>query len=266
MLGAVRTALDSILGSATFLQAAAGSGRLFELFLVTGIAFRLQQRGLDVWLQRSDGTRIAPTDLDRRYIQRGGAPSGLAPATAGAGNASVIAFMTSAGRGWEIWNGVQFRGRSWALHEIDIAVVPAEIGDELRLTGGVPFGRPRVAVECKDVGLAGSVDEMRAFVARLYDLTILEVHCPFYPLPPPPFQSIYPGNLGGHPFHGAPKTYLHENGRTMNVVARRTGFRSGSVAMTSYYRVEPRGFITASSAQADLLLNRVADWVVATCL
>ena len=48
----------------------------------------------------------------------------------------------------------------------------------LRLTGGVPFGRPPVAIECKDVG---SVDETRAFIVRLYDMTVLQGHQPHLP-------------------------------------------------------------------------------------
>lgn len=264
MIGAVRSALDSVLGSAGVLQPAAGSGRLFELFILTGIAVRLQQRGLDVWLQRSDGSRINPTDSDRRFIQRGGAPSGVESAAAGRNNASVIAFTTASGARWEIWNGIQFRGRSGATHEIDVAVVPGEVGDDLRITGGVPFGRPRVAIECKDVGKAGGVDEMRALVARLYDLTILQSHRPYVPFPPP-LRAIYPGNLMAHPLHSAKVTYWIENRDTMNVLARRTGFAAGAVAMTTYYAVEPHERITVGSVRANALLDSVADWIVARC-
>ena len=149
MLSEVRTALGNVLGGATVLRRAAGRGRLFELFVVTGIATRLQNYGFDVWLQRSDGSRIYPTDTDRRFIQRGGAPSGVPSAAQGSGNASVIGFRTATGSRWEIWNGVQFQGRSGATHEVDVALVPAEVGDALRVGGGVPFGRPRVAIECK---------------------------------------------------------------------------------------------------------------------
>jgi len=42
MLSAVRAALLGILGSVPALQSAAGSGRLLELFILTGIAIRLQ--------------------------------------------------------------------------------------------------------------------------------------------------------------------------------------------------------------------------------
>lgn len=111
------------------------------------------------------------------------------------------------GAEWEIWNGVQFEGRSGATHAIDISLVPRQVGMELRQSGGLPFGRPRVAIDCKDVGQAGSVDEMRAFVARLYDVSLLYGHEPYLPLPgpregstrehPPGLRSTQRGSLTG---------------------------------------------------------------------
>jgi hypothetical protein len=153
MIPAVQAALNTILVGVPTLQYANGAGRIFELFIMSGIAERLQSLGFDVWLQRSDATRINAGDADRRFIQRGGAPTGVQSAVAGPDNASVIGFQRGVdARSWEIWNGIQFRGRSSGLHEIDIAVVPLEVGNALRQAGGTPQGRPRVAIECKDVG------------------------------------------------------------------------------------------------------------------
>jgi hypothetical protein len=265
MINDVRAALDLILGSVATLRNANGAGRIFELFIMTGVATRLQGQGFDVWLQRSDGTRIGPADPDRRFIQRGGTPTGVLPAAMGPENASVIGLRRLAsGSEWEIWNGIQFEGRSGATHEIDIAVVPREVGVQLRLTGGLPFGRPRVAIECKDVGQPGSVDEMRAFVARLYDLTVLQWHQPYLPFPPPT-QGIYPGSNVGNPFYAAQATYWGENRHTFNVIARRTGFAAGAAAMTNYYAVEPHGFITLGSTGAGALMDAVSQWIVAEC-
>ncbi|HLG55472.1 MAG TPA: hypothetical protein VI485_09075 [Vicinamibacterales bacterium] len=265
MLSEVRTALSQVLGASSVLRRAAGRGRLFELFILTGIATRLRNHGCDVWLQRSDGSRIYSGDSDRRFVQRGGAPSGMPSAAQGTVNASVIAFRTASGSQWEIWNGIQFQGRSGATHEIDIAVVPAQIGNDLRTSGGgVPFGRPRVAIECKDVGTAGTVDEMRALVARLYDLTILQGHQPHFNFNPP-YQAIYPGNLGGHSFHSSRFRYWDENRHTMNALARRAGFSAGSVALTSYYAIEPHGRIRVGSSETDALLDAVRDWIVSRC-
>jgi hypothetical protein len=139
-------------------------------------------------------------------------------------NASVIGLLRLAnGSEWEIWNGIQFEGRSGATQEIDIAVVPQEVGTQLRLTRGLPFGRPRVAIECKDVGQPGSVDDMRAFVARLYDLSVLRWHQRYLPFPLPT-QGIYPGSNVGNVFYAARATYWDENRHSFYVVARRTGF------------------------------------------
>lgn len=265
MISAVQSAINTVLGSVATLRNANGAGRILELYIMTGVAIRLRNRGFEVWLQRSDGSRIGPNDADRRFFQRGGAPTGVPPASAGTQNASAIGIRRSSnGSEWEIWNGVQFEGRSGALHEIDIAVVPREVGTQLRQTGGSPFGRPRVAIECKDVGQPGSVDEMRTFVARLYDLTVLQLHAPYLPFPVPA-QGIYPGNFGGNPFYAARGTYWQENRHSFNVVARRTGFAVGAAAMTNYYSIQPYGSITAGSPQSSALMDSVAQWIDAEC-
>jgi hypothetical protein len=191
MIPAVEAALNAIVGRVATLEHAAGAGRIFELFVMTSLAHGLRDAGFTVWLQRSDGTRILPADADRRFIQRGGAPTGVPAASAGSDNASVIGFRWRRRASWEIWNGIQFSGRSGAKHEIDISIVPATVGAALRQSGGTPVGRPRVAIECKDVGAAGSLDEMRAFLARLYDVTLLHAHHRHLSFPAP--RAIHPG-------------------------------------------------------------------------
>lgn len=262
MIPSIRTALNAILGAAPTLQLPGGAGRAFELFLMTEIAAELQRRGYDVWIQRSDGSRIAPTDPNRAFIQRGGAPHDVYSAAAGSNNPSVIGFRYP-GRttSWEIWNGIPFRGRSQATHEIDIAIVPAEVGQTLRNlpTGGTPTGRPRVSIECKDVGTAGSVDEMRAFVARLYDITLLGMHHQHLGINGPA-QTIHPGAV---PHLPVAQTYWEENRQTLNIIARRTGFVVGAGALTGYHAIDPRAHITVGSANAHALWVSVADWIVA---
>ena len=265
MINRVQNALDSILGGLAILNSATGAGRIFELFVMTSIAFEMRNRGFEVWLQRSDGSRIMPSDANRTFIQRGGAPTGIAAATAGAGNATVLRLKRIPnGDEWELWNGVQFCGRSGALHEIDIALVPGPVGDTLRLTGGTPFGRPRVAIECKDVQQAGSVDEMRAFVARLYDVTILKAHERYMPVSGPS-AGIYPGSPTHSPFYPARLYYWDENRHTFNAIARRSGFTSGAAAMTAYYAIEPHSSITVGSSQATVLVGAVCQWIEDEC-
>lgn len=263
MIPDIQAALDGVLGNAATLRNAGGAGRAFELFVMTGIARELKARGYDVWLQRSDETRITPTDRNRDFIQRGGAPTGLAGKGQGDQNASVICFRQRRWPVWEIWNGIQFEGRSGALHELDLAIVPASVGAALRSrpTGGYPTGRPRVAIECKDVQAAGSVDEMRAFVARLYDLSLLHAHHRYLPFTGPS-QAIHPGAPPGGT-HRSVLTYWQENRRTLNVIARKTGFVHGAASMTGYHAVEPHGGIVVGSPTTTALIDAVASWIVA---
>lgn len=259
MIVAVQTALSSILGNNPALNNAAGAGRVFELYVMTGIAVEMQNRAFEVWLQRSDGTRILPTDPSRMFVQRGGAPAAISPAAAGPGNASAIGLRRSIGSTWELWNGVQFRGRSGAHHEIDIALVPAEVGSQLRINGGRPFGRPRLAIECKDAATSGSIDEMRTFVARLYDLTVLTGHQRHLPTPPPTL-AIAPGSPSGN-FYSARGTYWDENRHSFNAVARQSGFSAGAIAMTAYYGIEGHPSVTLNSAGYVGLVDSVCDWL-----
>jgi len=96
--------------------------------------------------------------------------TGVLPAANGPGNASAIGLRKIAsGSEWEIWNGIQFAGRSGATHEIDI-LVPRAVGTQLRLTGGLPFGRPRVAIRvqgCRPTRQRGRDASLRRASLRL---------------------------------------------------------------------------------------------------
>ena len=259
MIGAVEKALRDIVGSAATLLNAAGLGRLFELYVMTGIARALKQRDYDVWIRRSDGSRVLPNDVRRDFVQRGGVPAGIPPVSVGPGEASSIVFSRH-GPEWEMFNGVTFMGRSQALHEIDIAIVPGSVAASLRNSGGgSPMGRPRVSIECKDAGTNGSVDEMRAFVARLYDVTLLRGHHSYLHMPYPA-KVIHP-NAPPDPVNRASLTYRDENRRTLNVLARRTGFVEGAVVLSGYHAVVPYDGIVAGSPSANELMDAVADWI-----
>ena len=260
MIPAVQTALNSILGNNPVLSNASGAGRVFELYIMTGIAVEMQSRGFDVCLQRSDGTRIYPSDPNQAFIQRGGAPTAVPAASAGANNASVIGMSRPGGAVWELWNGIQFRGRSGGLHEIDISLVPESVASNLRIAGGCPLGRPRVAIECKDHASAGSPDEMRAFVARLYDLSLLEGHRWYLPNPSATTMAIYPGSPSGA-FYEAKQTYWDENRNSFNAIARQSGFSAGSRTMTSYYSIEPHSSISLNSVGFTTLIQAVCQWI-----
>jgi hypothetical protein len=259
MIPNIQAALDTIVGRVTTLEHASGAGRIFELFVMTSLARGLRNAGFSVWLQRSDGTIIQPADADRRFIQRGGAPTGIPAAAAGPDNASVIGFRRGRRQGWEIWNGVQFAGRSSATHEIDISIVPSSVGTAIRAGGGIPVGRPRVAIECKDVGINGSLDEMRAFIARLYDMTLLHAHHRHMHFPHA--RALHPGSPNESK-HRAIVTYWQENRRTKNIIARRTGFTGGTAPLGDYHRIEPHRNITVGSSTVDDLVWSVVNWAV----
>lgn len=259
MIPAIEAALDTIVGRVTTLEHAAGVGRIFELFVMTSIARGLHDAGFTVWLQRSDGTVILPGDPDRRFIQRGGSPTGVPAASAGADNPSVIGFRWRRRPKWEIWNGIQFAGRSAATHEIDISIVPSSVGAALRASGGIPVGRPRVAVECKDVGAAGSLDEMRAFLARLYDVTLLHAHHRHMHFTNA--RVLHPGSPN-EAKHRATVTYWQENRRTKNVIARRTSFSSGTAPLADYHRIEPHQNISVGSSTVVDLVDSVVTWAL----
>lgn len=258
----VRNNLRAIIDSIATLRDAAGAGRAFELYVMTGVGRALQVRGYDVWVQRSDGSRVRPTDSDRRFIQRGGAPTGIAAGMQGREHASSIAFRRGRRSAWELHNGIQFIGRSAASHEIDLAILPESVARTLRNSsnGGRPLGRPRIAIECKDVGIDGSVDEMRAFVARLYDLTILHAHHRHLDVSGAAPRVIHPG-APDERIHRPTITYWNENRRTLNVLARRTGFVRGSAALSGYFAVEPHARIAVGSNAATELMDRIADWL-----
>lgn len=261
MIAEVKTALGAIIGTVPHFQPANGPGRAFELYVMTGVGLALRHLGYDVWVRRSDGSRMRPSERNPCFVQRGGRPTGIASRRQGRNNASSIAFCRGQGQVWELLNGVQFEGRSGALHEIDLAILPEEVAETIRNrpAGGYPRGRPRVSIECKDVGTNGTADEMRVFIARLYDLTILDLHHQHLGVTGPP-SAIHPGAPPGL-LHDPASSYWDENRRTLNVLARRTGFMKGATALTGHYAVEPHGGIEVGKAPAKRLMHEIADWI-----
>ena len=105
----------------------------------------------------------------------------------------------------------------------------------------------------------GSVDEMRTFVARLYDVTLLLGHHRYLPVPDPA-RVIHPDEPPD-PVNRASRTYWDENRRTLNVLARRTGYVKGAIVPSGYHVVVPYAGIAAGSASADQLMDDIADWI-----
>lgn len=75
---------------------------------------------------------------------------------------------------FELRGSLQWRGRSGALHECDISLIPAAIAEVIRASGGgYPHGLPIAAIECKDKTTSGTLDETRQTLARLFDLALV---------------------------------------------------------------------------------------------
>jgi hypothetical protein len=75
---------------------------------------------------------------------------------------------------FELQGSLQWGGRSGARHECDISLIPAAIAEAIRNSGGgYPRGLPIAAIECKDKIAAGTLDETRQTLARLFDLALV---------------------------------------------------------------------------------------------
>jgi hypothetical protein len=86
----------------------------------------------------------------------------------------LLEHQTYPDRHLELHGGLKWRGRSGATHECDVSVLPACIATALRTNGGgTPQGLPVAAFECKDKTPAGTADEMRQTLARLFDLALV---------------------------------------------------------------------------------------------
>jgi hypothetical protein len=151
--------------------APSGQGKALEAWVLMKLAEEV--RHMPAWrvsLRRGDGSLLPPGstfDLpsQRSRIQ---ASSPTAP--------GYVLLERRGVPGWrlELRGSVQWMGRSGAKHEIDVSLLPASIGEALRDNGGgYPHGLPIVAVECKDKGGVGPLDETRQTLARMYDLVLV---------------------------------------------------------------------------------------------
>lgn len=263
MLSQIQSLLDSIASSSVSLTNANGAGRAFELLIMTEIAAELRSRGYTVYLLRSDGHAQLPGSHSITFIQRGGAPSGVPSASGGVNGPTSIVFQRQAGLPeWEIWNGVEFVGRSGSTHEFDLAIVPKKLGDLLRAepNGGRPFGHGWILIECKDVVSNGTSDEMRAFLARIYDTTLLRGHAQYLGATPP-LGRIYALDPSQTGFGEMSDTYRTENRTVYHGIARRTGFMNGTVGMSDYYFIRRFEKIDVGSQGLGKLKIEICDWI-----
>jgi hypothetical protein len=150
-----------------------GQGKALEAWVLMKLAQTVRQSLSASWavsLRRGDGSPLPPGasfDLpsQRSRIQ---ASSATAPCYV------LFEHRHEPNRRLELRGSVQWIGRSGAKHEIDVSVLPAAISEAIRDNGGgYPHGLPIAAVECKDKGDIGQLDETRQTLARMYDLTLV---------------------------------------------------------------------------------------------
>jgi hypothetical protein len=260
----IKRNLKNILQAAPVLKNANGAGRIFELYVMMRVAKELRHSGWTVEPLASNGKHLLPPSTgmpkikSQPFIQRGGAPTGIVP-TSGNNGPSTIK-ISRKGRSYEILNGVLFQGRSSALHELDISVVPHQLAVQLRARAveGFPFGRPRIAIECKDVSSKGTPDEMRSLIARMYDITILQSHLNSLGLPD---GYIFDNPIPNFHDPNAPISYRDSNQKSLCVLARRGGLSSGSSKMTGLYNIRPYIDVIHPSTSAGNLVNDVVIWI-----
>lgn len=261
MLAEVGQLLDAIAGASVSLQAANGAGRHFELLIIAEIASELNQRGYSIDLISSDGTRQSTTSGPIVYRQRGGVPSPVPPASWGStGPTSILFRSKKSEQEWEIWNGVEFDGRSGGRHEFDIAIVPKALADDVRSTGGAPLGHGWVLIECKHRKDAASPDEARTLIARIYDTTLLRSHVP-YLRPSQKAARIFPPTTFSPGYGPGAITYRERNKAGYTALVRTTGFSLGAIALTAGYFIAQHENIALGSAELAGFRKDVANWI-----
>lgn len=261
MLKQIGQLLDGISGASVTLQATNGAGRHFELLVIAEIADELHKRGYQIQLISSDGIRQSTAVGPLVYRQRGGAPAPVPAASQGANGPTSIRFRSPVtGQEWEIWNGVEFEGRSGGHHEFDVAIVPQGLASAVRTTGGSPLGNGWVSIECKHVADAASPDEARALIARIYDTTILTGHCHhFRPKYLP--ARIYPPDPALPGYGTSATTFRERNVAGYAALVRTTGFSTGAAALADGYFIIRHGSIAIGSAALSAFRSEIADWI-----
>lgn len=150
-----------------------GEGKALEAWVLMKLANTVRRQMNRFWrvsLRQGDGTTLPSGSTFNLPNQR----SRIQPSSATAPGYVLIEHKTHNDRRFELRGSVQWKGRSDAKHEIDVSMLPASIGEAIRNNGGgYPHGLPIVAVECKDKGGFGPLDETRQTLARMYDLVLV---------------------------------------------------------------------------------------------
>lgn len=205
-----------------------GAGKALEAWVLVRLASAA--KALPTWnvtLRRGDGTPLGVGEPFRLPDQ----PSRIPPSNVAGPCYVLLQHTQHPCVALEIRGGVQWKGRSGALHECDVSVLPANIGEAIRNHGGGnPQGLPVATIECKDKASAGSLDEVRQTLARLFDLALVtrpssRLTC-----------RIFESNTGIH-WGRRRTTYVSLFACGTFGIARAGDFQSGAKTLAEHYHI-----------------------------
>lgn len=227
--------------------APSGAGKALEAWLLMRLAYTVRQH-MPTWqvsLRRGDGLPLPaghPFDLPSQH-------SRIQPSSPTAPGYVLLEHTKYADRRLELRGSLQWQGRSAARHECDVSVLPAVVGEALRLNGGgYPHGLPVVAVECKDKQGIGVLDETRQTLARMYDLAL--VTQPAVSAPCRIYETQT--NLG---WGRRSSTYRGFFAKGCFAIVRAGTFQAGAATLAAHYHIQHRSNIY-SDPNAILSLER----------
>lgn len=218
-----------------------GEGKALEAWVLMKLADTVRVHRPTVWsvsLRRGDGTALPSGAPFSFPSQR----SRIQPSDPTAPGYVLLEHRRHPERRLELHGSVQWQGRSGARHEVDVSVLPTTIGEALRLNGGgYPHGLPIVAVECKDKGGKGNLDETRQTLARMYDLVLVTRPAPGWSC------RIFERRTYSSWGHRS-STYLGFFEKGTFGIVRAGSFQSGAGALAMHYRIGHYGDVYTDPA------------------
>jgi hypothetical protein len=227
-----------------------GEGKALEAWVLLQMAhtvFKSMSASWSVSLRRGDGSPLpqgASFDLPSQH-------SRIQPSSPTAPCYVLLEHHQNPKLRFELRGSVQWMGRSGARHEIDVSVVPAKIGEAITGNGGgYPHGLPIAAIECKDKGGIGPLDETRQKLARMYDLTFVT-----QPAPPHGACRIF-ATQTNHEWGKWSSRYVAFFAKGIFGIVRAGTFQSGAKKLAAHYHIEHYASVyTNSNAISDLQLR-----------
>ena len=101
---------------------------------------------------------------------------------------------------------------------------------------------------------------MRAFLARVYDTTLLNAHAKYLGAGGN-LRRIHPLDPTQSGFGSASGTYRDENTTVYHGIVRRTGFSQGTLRMSDYYFIRRFDNVSVGTLNLQEFGNELADWI-----